>query len=187
MTPDSRGHSDPMDVDAVNSLPSGNEKGHRVRVMGVLSAVEHVFNETAMHARAQASNRRAKANRASHGPRMRAKERPKRPREVPKEPKVPKARTSARHRKLVSQVLKTRNQRQARKLRNLHKHVPLTIPGFMMDGVLTNGTMVGVLVNGTIPLDGTKVGNKRGTLLQAHFHLAVWISVPRVVRSGLNG
>ena len=33
--------------------------------MGVLSAVEHIFNETAMHARAQASNRLAKANRAS--------------------------------------------------------------------------------------------------------------------------
>ena len=47
------------------------EKGHRVRAMGVLSAVEHIFNETAMHARAQASNRLA--NRASHGPRVRAK------------------------------------------------------------------------------------------------------------------
>ena len=43
------------------------EKGHRVRVMGVLSAVEHIFNETAMHARAQASNRLARAIRASHG------------------------------------------------------------------------------------------------------------------------
>ena len=34
---------------------------------------------------------------------------------------------------------------------------------------------------------GTKVGNKRMTLLQAHFHLEVWVLVPRVVRSGLNG
>ena len=56
----SRGNSDPMDVDAVNSLSRlAKEKGHRVRVMGVLSAVEHIFNETAMHARAQASNRMA--------------------------------------------------------------------------------------------------------------------------------
>ena len=32
----SRGHSDPMDVDAVNSLSRlAKEKGHRVRVMGV--------------------------------------------------------------------------------------------------------------------------------------------------------
>ena len=37
------------------------------------------------------------------------------------------------------------------------------------------------------PLDGTKVGNKRMTLPQAHFHLEVWMLVPRVVRCGLNG
>ena len=42
--------------------------------MGVLSAVEHIFNETAMYARAQASNLLTRANRASHGPRVRAKE-----------------------------------------------------------------------------------------------------------------
>ena len=81
----SRGHTDPMDVDAVNSLSLSRlakEKGHRVRVMGVLSAVEHIFNETAVHARAQASNRLAMANRASHGPRVRAKARVKRTREI---------------------------------------------------------------------------------------------------------
>ena len=33
--------------------------------MGVLSAVEHIFNETAMRARTQASNRLANADRAS--------------------------------------------------------------------------------------------------------------------------
>ena len=38
---------------------------HRVRVMGVLWSVEHIFNETAMNARTQASNRLTKANRAS--------------------------------------------------------------------------------------------------------------------------
>ena len=69
-----RGHSDPMDVGAVNSLSSGKgKKCHRVRAMGVLSAGEHIFNETAMHARTQASNRLAKANRASHGPGVRVK------------------------------------------------------------------------------------------------------------------
>ena len=56
-----RGHSDPMDVDAVNSLSSGKGKGSRVRVMGVLSAVEKIFNEAETHAKAQASNRMAKA------------------------------------------------------------------------------------------------------------------------------
>ena len=78
--------------------------------MGVLSAVEHIFNETAMHARAQASNRLARANRPSHGPRVKAKEIVKRtrenPKESPKEPKVPKV--------------------------NLHRRVPLTILSFMM-------------------------------------------------------
>ena len=34
--------------------------------MGVLCAVEHIFNETVKHAEATVSNRRAKANRASH-------------------------------------------------------------------------------------------------------------------------
>ena len=34
--------------------------------MGVKSAVEQIFNETAMHARTQASNRLAKANKGSH-------------------------------------------------------------------------------------------------------------------------
>ena len=169
------------------------EKGNRVRVMGVLSAVEHNFNETAMHARTQASNRLAKANRASHGPRVRAKARAKRtrenPKENPQEPKVPKVRTRAKHRKLDSQVLKTRNQRRARTLRNRDMSVPLALPGTML-GMVTNGTMAGVLMNGIMTgvlLDGTKVGNKRTTLPQAHFHLEVWMSVPPLVRSGLNG
>ena len=51
---DSRGHSDPMDVDAVNSHSSGKGKGSSSPGDG--SVVEHIFNETAMHARAQASN-----------------------------------------------------------------------------------------------------------------------------------
>ena len=120
-----------------------------------------MFNETAMHARAQASNRLARANRASHGPRVRAKARVTRtsenPKESRKEPKVrtklPKAHTRVKHRKLVYLVLKTRNQRQARKLRNLHKHFPLTFHGFMMDGVLTIGMMAGVLMNGMLTED----------------------------------
>ena len=51
----------------------------------------------------------------------------------------------------------------------------------MMSGTLMNGMMTGVL------LDGTKVGNKRTTLPQAHFHLEVWMPVPPVVRGSLNG
>ena len=149
----SRGHSDPMDVDAVNSLSSGKGKGSSSPRDGCSSAVEHIFNETAMHARTQASNRLAKANRASHGPRVMAKARAMKTmehvKENPKEPKMPKVRTRAKHRKLVSQVLKTRNQR-SRTLRNLHRHVPLTLLGTMI-GIVMNRMMAGVL------LDGTKV------------------------------
>ena len=68
--------------------------------------------------------------------------------------------------------------------------VSLTISGFMMDGFLTNGVMAGVLMNGMmtgVRLDGTKVGNKCMTIPQAHFHMEVWILVPRVVLNGLNG
>ena len=46
---------------------------------------------------------------------------------------------------------------------------------------LMNGMTTGVL------FDGTKVENKRVTLPQAHFNSEVWMSVPRVVRSGLSG
>ena len=56
---------------------------------------------------------------------------------------MPKGRTRVKHRKPVSQVLKSRNRRQARKLRNLHRHVPLTLPGTMV-GIVTNGTKAGV-------------------------------------------
>ena len=87
------------------------EKGHRVRVIGEQCAVEHIFNETAMHARTLASKRLAKANRASHGPRVKAKEREKttkgHPKDSPKDPKVSEDDAKAKHRKLVSQVLKT--------------------------------------------------------------------------------
>ena len=153
-----------------------------------------------MHAKAQANNRMAKTNRASHGPRVSPHSQPKarvkktraHPREHSKEPKVrtkvPKADTRAKHRKLVSQILKTRDRRQARTFRNLHRHVPLTLPGTMV-GISTNGTMAEVSMNGMMTgvlLDGAKVGNKRMAVPQAHFHLEVWMSVPPV-RSGLNG
>ena len=90
---------------------------------------------------------------------------------------------------MVSKVLKTRNQRHARTLRNLHRQVPLTLPGTMV-GIVTNGTMAGVLMNAMMTgvlLDGTKVGNKRMTLPHAHLHLEVLILVPPIVRRGLNG
>ena len=188
-----RGHSDPMDIDAVNSLSlsSGKRKGSSSPRDGCFKYGGAHFQRDCNARKSTGKQSYGKANRASHGTRVRAGV--KKTRKNPKEPKVrtkvPKAHTRAKHRKLVSQVLKTRNRRQARNLRKLHKHVPLTLPGTMV-GMVTNGTTAGVLMNGMMPgvlLDGTKVGNKRVTLLQAHFYLEVWMSGPPVVRSGLNG
>ena len=92
------------------------EKGHRVRAMGVLSAAEHIFDEAAMHTRTQASNRLARANRASHAwcksegkgksEENKGKSKGKSKGKPKVRTKVPKAYTRAKHRKLVSQVLK---------------------------------------------------------------------------------
>ena len=134
------------------------DKDHRARAMGVSSAVEQIFNETAVHEKAQASNRMAKANRASRGPResphSQAKARGKKTRGYPKEnPKEPKVRTKVpkAHTRWSLRSL-TRNREQARTFRNLHRHVPLTLFGTMA-GVSMTGMMTGVL------LDGTRVGS----------------------------
>ena len=183
-----------MDVDAVSSLSSGKGKGSSSPRDGVFkvqwSTCSTRLQCTQEHRQAIVWQRQTEQ--VIHGSRVRAKVRAKRtrenPKENPKEPMVPKVRTRAKHRKLVSRVLKTRNQRQARTLRNLHRHVPLTLLGTMV-GIVTNETMGGVLMNGMMTgvlLDGTKVGNKCMTP-QAHFHLEFWMSVPPAVRSGLNG
>ena len=92
-----RGHFDPMDFDTVNSLSSGKGKGHRVYETVASSAVERIFNVTAMHAKATASNHLARANRASHGQRVRAKDIVQKvmenPKKNPKVTMVPKVRT----------------------------------------------------------------------------------------------
>ena len=128
-----RGQSDPMDVDAVNSLTSSKEKGSSSPRNGCFKCGGAHFQRDCNARNVQASNRMAKANRASHGPRVsphcqaqaqaRVKKTRGNPKDNLKEPKVrtkvPKAYTRAEHRKLVSQVLKTRNRR-------LHSHVQVT-------------------------------------------------------------
>ena len=183
-----RGHSDPMDVDAVNSLSRlAKEKGHRVRVMGVLSAVEHIFNETAMHARAQASNRMVKANRASYGPRLSPDSQAK---GKGKENKGKSKGKSIRNLKSAKSRCQRLTHGQNTQKAGLSGLVPpdnsetsfrkwqesaqtCTIGH---DGlrIVKNETMAGVLMNGMMTgvlLDGTKVGNKRMTLPRAHFSL----------------
>ena len=149
-----------------------------------------------MHARAQASNRLARANRASHGPRVRAKARVKKtignPKESPKEPKVrskvPKAHTRGKTSKTGLSGLENSKSERSSDTQESAQTCPPDNPWIhdgwspdeWNDGVLMNRMMTGVR------LDGTKVG-KRTTILKAPFHLEVWILVPRVVRNGLNG
>ena len=191
-----------MDVDPVNSLSRlAKEKGHRVHVMGVSSAVEHIFNETAMHARAQASNRLARANRASHGPRVRAKERVNNGKSKGKSKGTKGTKGAIQgaegsHKGKTSTTglsgLENSKSEPSSETRESAQTWPTdnSCHGFMMDGMVTNGTTAGVLTNGMMTgvlLDGTEVGNKRMTHQQAHFHWEGWISVPRAVRRDLNG
>ena len=157
--------------------------------MGVISAVEHIFNE------ATTSNRLAKANSASHGSSKSKGERQqwKIQKENAQEPKVrtnvPKAYTRATHRKLVSKVLKIRSEassdiqestqtcyswncEQVQKHKNCMDD-PQTILTQTILGVMMVG-MMNEMVTG-VPLEGTNVVNKRMTLPQAHFHLEVWM------------
>ena len=121
-----------------------------------------------MHARAQASNRKVKANRASHGPRVsphsqakaRVKKIMKNPTENAKEPKG-----------LTQGQKHPKKWSRARKFRDLHRHVPLTLPGTIV-GMVMHGTMAGVLMNGMMTgvlLHGTKVGNKRNDTSASSF------------------
>ena len=185
----SRGHSGPMDVDAVNSLSHlAKEKGPRVRVMGVSS------KETAMHARARASNRLARANRASHGPRVKVKDTIKKtvgnPKESPKEPKVrtkvPKAHTRVKHRKLVSQVWKKTKSGTSSETQESAQTCP-TDNSWIQDAWSPDEWNDGWSYDEWND-DWSSVGwhegwNKRMAIPQAHFHLEVLI----LVRDGLNG
>ena len=78
--------------------------------------------------------------------------------------KVPKARAKVKTSKSGLSGLK--------KLENRDKlgNSGICVFGFMMDEVLINGMMAGIVTNGVL-LDGTKVGNKRMAKPQAHFRL----------------
>ena len=164
-----RGHSDTVVVGTVNSLSSGNGKGSS-------SPRDGCFKCGGAHLQRDC-NARKKTDKQSSSkgkqskPWFKGEDKGKSKENNGKSKGTPQGTEGAKgsHKgKTARQVLKTRNQRQARKLRNLHKHVPLTIHGLMMDGVLTNGTMAGVLMNGMMTgvlLDGMKIVNKRTTHL----------------------
>ena len=94
--------------------------------MGVISAVEqHVQRDcNASKNTGKQSSGKGKQSKSwskSEGKGNRKENNEKNPQDSPKDPKVPKAHAKLKHRKLGSQVLETRNQRQARKLRNQSK------------------------------------------------------------------
>ena len=119
------------------------EKDHRVRVMGVLSAVVHIFNETAMHARAQASNRMAKVKQSkswsksepSFSDKGKSKENNGKSKGKSKETKSAKQGAKG----LLTQVQNIENESfksskleirdKLGKLGTLHSCVPMTLPG----------------------------------------------------------
>ena len=151
-----RGHSDPMGVDAVNSLSSKKGKGSSSPRDGCFKCGGAQRDCNAR--KVTASNRLAKANRGSLGPRVMAKT-------FPKLPNVPKVRSRVKPRKLLYPVLKIRNLRQVQKLKNLHRCIPPTIlTRTVLDVMMTGVTMIGMLA-------GKKVGNKPVTIPQAHFPL----------------
>ena len=115
----SRVHSDPMDV-MRSTLSSGTGKGSS-------SPRDGCFKCGGAHVQRYCNARRStgKQNRLAKAKTEQVKENKGKSKGKSKGTKGAKGSHKVKHRKLVSQVLKTRNHRQARKLRNLHEHVPL--------------------------------------------------------------
>ena len=101
-----RGHSDPLDVE---------EKGHQLQGIFVSSAVETIYNYTAIFTSRRGKAMAREANRASLGPRVPAKERAQKVRDTenlednPEVPRVLKIRVIVKVRNLV-QVKKHRGE-----------------------------------------------------------------------------
>ena len=188
-----RGHADPKDVDALDSLASGTGKGSTSPRHGRFQCGgAHVQRDCHVHVTPRKGNGK-KGSRANHGPRVLTKERARKIRETdnPKGrstgSKSAKSSDKGKCRTLVHLVCKTpRNRDKFTDTKNLHNRImrtilPLTIPRLMMAGMFTNGMMTGTR------LAGMNFGNKPMTFPQAHFLWEVLISVQRAVRSGLDG
>ena len=110
-----RGHSDPMDVDVVNSLSSGKGKRSSSPRDGRFKCGGAHFQRGCNARKSTGKQSLGKGKQSKSWPKsegkFKSRENKGKSKENPKEPKVPKVRTRTKHRKLVSQVLKTRNQR----------------------------------------------------------------------------
>ena len=140
----SRAHSDPVDVDAINSLASGKGKGSSSPRDGYFKCGGAHFQRDCT---VDANPRKGNGTQSS-GKGKQAKERVRKVRET-ENPKVPKVRAWVKLRKLVHMVLETRNQGQVGKLRNRHRRITLTLRTWtilclMMAGVRMKRMMTGI-------------------------------------------
>ena len=157
-----RGHSNPTDVDVFNSLSSGKGNGLSSRRDGCFDCGGAHFQRD-RDARKTGKGKHSKSwSKKSEG-KDKSQENKGKSKGKSKGTKGAQGSHKGKTSKNCFSGLKNRNRRQARKLRNWDVSVPLTLPATMA-GVLVNGIMTGV------PLDGTKVGKKRMTLRQTHVH-----------------
>ena len=172
-------------------LHMAKEKGHRVHEMVVSSAVEHIFERDSNTRKSTGKQSSGKGKQSKSWSKSEGKGKSEeikgKSKGKSKGSKGAKGSYKAKTSKTgLSGLANPKSETISQKFWNLHRRITLTIltrtiPGEMMAEVLMNGMITGVLS------DGTKVGNKRVTLLEAHFRLEVWILVPREVQSGLNG
>ena len=120
-----------------------------------------------MHARTQASNRLARTNRASHGPRVRAKERVKRTSENPKSIKGTKgAKGSHKGKTSKTGLLGLENSKSEKSSETQESaHTRHADNSWIHDGWKYD--------EWNDDWSSTSVGNKRMTIPQAHFHKEV--------------
>ena len=130
----SRGQSDPMDVGTVNSLSSGKGKGSSSPRDGCLKCGGAHFQRDCNARKCTGKQSSGKGKRSKSWSKIEGKRKSK---ENKGKTKGKSKRTKSANQgakgarkgktsKSVSQVWKTRKQRQARKLKNLHKHATLT-------------------------------------------------------------
>ena len=148
-----------------------------------LSAGVCIFNEIAMHTRAPASNRLAKASKASHGSRVspsitgkgKSKENKRKSKGTSKGTNSSNQGAKGVHRgeTLKAGLSGLGGLKSDASFRNLHRRVPLTLPGTMVGTMTRNdGWSFDEWNDDWSSVGWHEVGNKRTTVPQAYFSLA---------------
>ena len=145
-------------------LARETEKDHRVHETVVSSAVETIFRGTASITPGHAKAMARKANRASQGPRVLAKERGRwtNPEANPKVPRVPNVRTEERVRKLVCLVWRAETRQKTQETPQADHTHNSNADTSLFDGKGCYDAWHDDLV-------GTKVGRNSMSIPQTHF------------------